>query len=564
MKNVSAVVIALLASTSLARAADMPATPPPAVPWNWTGLYLGGHIGAGFGNSSFSDSSGPAIFGGTVQTSAAVGGGQIGYNWQVPNSAVVFGVETDADLMSSDGSATCLASSGFFLSANCRVRPIAGGSFTGRLGIATGNAGRTLVYAKGGVAWLDETTDITTNAALPYAPSSLDGVRWGWTLGAGVERALTPAWSLRLEYDYAQFGATSMATPASYLQVSPPSAFGYLPTAGGTTNVGQSLQTVKLGLNYRLGEDLHAQWQPAASDYHLRGTQDAPVVPDAEIEIGGRVWYSAGRFQKDLATTQSASLTGLLISRLTYDTTAASGELFARIDSSSNIFVKGFIGGGKILSGTMHDEDWGAFDGQIPYSNTQSSVTGDLAYGTFDVGYSVFRGPSANVGGFVGFNYYQEDKSAYGCSQIANAYSDCVPAFPNSTLGITENDKWYSLRVGLNGVVTLADRWKLTADAAYLPYVAFRGTDDHLQRTDVSNTLSPESGSGQGVQLEALLSYAVSNAFSVGAGGRYWAMWAPTAYTNGFSTPCPCQGLPVRTERYGAFLQASYKMDGLR
>jgi len=214
---------------------------------------------------------------------------------------------------------------------------------------------------------------------------------------------------------------------------------------------------------------------------------------------------------------------------LTYDTTAATGELFARIDTASNVFVKGFIGGGKILSGNLHDEDWGLGNFQIPYSNTQSSVTGDLAYGTFDVGYSLFRGPSANVGGFVGFNYFGENKSAYGCTQIANPYSDCVPALPNSTLGITEDDNWYSLRVGVSGVVTLADRLKLTADAAYLPYVAFRGTDNHLLRTDVSNTISPETGSGQGVQLEAILSYAFSNAFSIGAGGRYWAMWIPSA-----------------------------------
>jgi hypothetical protein len=66
------------------------------------------------------------------------------------------------------------------------------------------------------------------------------------------------------------------------------------------------------------------------------------------------------------------------------------------------------------------------------------------------------------------------------------------------------------------------------------------------------------------VQLETILSYAVSNAFSVGAGGRYWAMWAPGASVDGFSQGCPCQAQPLRTERYGAFLQASYKIDGLK
>jgi opacity protein-like surface antigen len=565
MKKKSAAAFALILTPAFAIAADMPDVyRAPPVLWSWTGFYFGGHVGAGFGNSSFSDPAGPAIYGGNVRGTTASGGGQIGYNWQIPNSAFVLGIEADADVISANGSGTCLASSGFFVSANCRAHPDAGGSFTGRVGYATGQSGRTLLYVKGGLAWLDERIDITTNGTLPYSPTSLDGVQWGWTLGAGVERALTPAWSFRLEYDYANFGNAGMATPTSFFQVAPPSPFGYVQTPGGTTSVGQSLQTIKVGLNYKLGQDVDARWQPPASEYNLRGMTDAPVVPAAEVEVGGRVWYSSGRFQKDLSTSQSQTMPGLLVSRLTYESSAASGELFGRIDTSSNIFVKGFVGGGKILSGNMHDEDWVIFNGQVPYSNTQSNVTGDLAYGTFDVGYSLFRGPSSNVGGFVGFNYYDENKSAYGCKQIANAFSDCVPAVPNSTLGITEDDKWYSLRVGVNGVVTLADRLKLTADAAYLPYVAFRGTDNHLLRTDVSNTVSPESGAGQGVQVEAILSYAFSNAFSVGAGGRYWAMWAPSASTNAFGTPCPCQGLPVSTERYGGFIQASYKFDGLR
>ncbi|MBR0932302.1 outer membrane beta-barrel protein [Bradyrhizobium jicamae] len=562
MKMISAATFALALTPGFAFAADMPEIyRAPPVLWSWTGFYVGGHVGAASWNSSFSDPSGSSIFGGTVRTSAISGGGQIGYNWQVPASPFVLGIEADADLIGGNGSGTCFASSGFFISANCRVRPDTGGSFTGRLGYATGRSGRTLLYVKGGVAWLDERIDSTTNGVLPYAVSSLDDVRWGWTAGAGVERALTPAWSFRLEYDYAKFDNVGMATPTSFLQVLPP-AFAYVPTASAVTNVSQNLQTVKVGLNYKFGQDIDARWQPSEADYHLRGTADAPFVPEAEVEIGGRVWYSSGRFQKDLSTTRSQTMPGLLVSRLTYDTTAASGELFGRIDTASNIFVKGFVGGGKILSGNMHDEDWGIFNLTVPYSNTQSTVSGDLAYGTFDVGYSLFRGPSANVGGFVGFNYYEENKSAYGCRQIANPFSDCVPAIPNSTLGITEDDKWYSLRIGVNGVVTLADRLKLTADAAYLPYVAFRGTDNHLLRTDVANTISPESGAGQGVQVEAVLSYAVSDAFNVGAGARYWAMWAPSAYTNGFSTPCPCQGLPVSTERYGGFLQASYKFGG--
>jgi len=119
------------------------------------------------------------------------------------------------------------------------------------------------------------------------------------------------------------------------------------------------------------------------------------------------------------------------------------------------------------------------------------------------------------------------------------------------------------MRIGINSVVKLTDRLTLTGDAAYLPFVTFSGTDNHLLRTDVTNTVSPETATGRGVQLEAILSYAIAKYFSVGAGGRYWAMWAP-GNSDTFSQGCPCQTLPVRTERFGGFLQASYKFDGLK
>jgi hypothetical protein len=438
------------------------------------------------------------------------------------------------------------------------------GSLTGRVGFVTGGQGHALIYAKAGGAWLQERIDVTTNWLLPPVSTGFDGMRWGWTAGVGVEKALTPAWSFRLEYDYANFGNVNVATPASYRQVLPPFNT-YVATAGGTSSVSQNLHTVKVGLNYKVGEDLYARWEPSASDYHLRGTTDAGYVPDAEIEIGGRTWYSSGRFQKDLGSSTDQTQQNVLNSRLTYNTTAASGEVFGRIDTSSNVFLKGFIGGGKILSGNMHDEDWVIFGATVPYSNTLSSpVTGDLGYATIDVGYSLFRGPSANVGGFIGYNYFRENRSAYGCTQIANSNSDCVPALSSSILGITEDDKWNSLRIGVNGTVKLMDRLTLTADAAYLPFVAFRGFDNHLLRSDVANTVSSETGTGQGVQLEAILSYAIGKSFSVGAGGRYWAMWATDASTNIFGMACPCQTLPARTERYGGFVQASYKLDGLK
>lgn len=565
MKTVSVAVLGLLLGSNFAGAADMPAIVPalvPVAPWSWTGLYIGGHVGGGFGNSQFADPAGAAIYGGAVRSPMFLVGGQAGYNWQIPNSNFVVGAEVDAAASFADGTATCLASSGFFISANCRVRQDATGSLTGRVGWVTGARGHTLVYAKGGGAWLRERFDITTNALTPALSTGFDGARFGWTVGAGVEKALTPAWSFKVEYDYANFGALSTATPTSYLQVLPPFNNGYLQTAGSTSSVSQNLQTIKVGLNYKVGVDADARWEP--SDYHLRGATDAGFIPGAEVEIGGRVWYSSGRFQKDLGATIDQAQQNVLVSRLTYDTTAASGEVFGRVDSSSNVFLKGFIGGGKLMSGNMHDEDWVIFNATVPYSNTLSNrVTGDIGYVTLDLGYSLFRGPSANIGGFVGYNYYRDDKSAFGCVQIANRNSACATPIPNSTLVITENNRWNSFRIGANGVVKIMDGLTLTADAAYLPFANFKGTDNHVLRTDVTDTVSPEAGTGHGMQLEAILSYAIGKSFSIGAGGRYWAMWAPGASTNIFGTDCPCQTLPVRTERYGGFIQASYKLGGL-
>ena len=126
------------------------------------------------------------------------------------------------------------------------------------------------------------------------------------------------------------------------VQVLPPFNNGYLRTAGGTTSVSQNLQTVKIGLNYKIGVDGDARFQPAESDYRLRGATDAGVIPGIEVEIGGRTWYSSGRFQKDLGATANQPLQNVLVSRLTYDTTAASGEVFGRLDSSSEHLPQGF------------------------------------------------------------------------------------------------------------------------------------------------------------------------------------------------------------------------------
>ena len=551
--------LVVLGFASGAYAADIPVKAPvfkaaPAAPvWNWTGLYIGAHVGGGLGISNFSDPIGPSIFGDNVRTPAFLGGGQIGYNWQAANSPWVYGVEADVSGLISEGTNTCFAFSGFYISANCHVRPDVTSSLTGRVGYATGWQGHTLLYGKGGAAWIHDNIDIAVNAVLPAQTTSATYSKLGWTIGGGVEQALTPAWSMSLEYDYFNFGNGGVTAPTSFFQAVFPN--GYVATPPFAANVNQNFQEVKLGLNYRFGADPGASWD--ASSKAAYPVKAPPMVASGwEVEGGGRYWYSSGRFQKDLGA--GPGVTNVLNSRLTYTSTGNSGEFFARIDSPYRVFVKGFIGGGSLNNGTMNDEDWLLFANSVPYSNTVSSVSGNMTYGTIDLGFNGLQGQYYKAGPFVGYNSYTENKSAYGCTQISNPNSDCVPAIPTSTLAITENDQWRSLRVGVNGEVMLTQSLKLSGDVAYLPYVKFTGTDDHVLRALVS----PESGTGQGVQLEGIISYYVTPAFSIGAGGRYWAMWSDNSYTNFGGAPCPCQALPVKTERYGTFLQAAYKFGG--
>ena len=471
---------------------------------------------------------------------------------------MVLGVEADASWLASDGTSTCLAFSGFYVSANCHAQPDFIGDLTARVGWAYGLYGHSLFYVKGGATFIHNQIDIATNSTpsfglAPLATSSAF-TEVGWTVGAGVEHAITPAWSVKLEYSYAGFGGETAATPPGLAQPVPAVNLYFL-TSSSATRISQNFQEVSLGLNYKFGTAApSALWTSAPAIF----SAGAPVPVSAagwEFELGARDWVSNGRFQKDLGSTPDPGTSNILNSRLTYNTTANSAELFGRVEAPQNIFVKGNFGAGWISSGQLNDEDWVIFGGTVPYSNTTSAVSGDLSYATGDIGYDVLRGIGYRLGAFVGYNYYTENKSANGCVQIANPFSDCVPPIENSVLVITENNTWNSLRVGLNGSIMVTERLKVEEDVAYLPYVAFKGTDDHLER----DLTIQESGTGMGLQLESILSYSITDQLSIGVGGRYWAMWAAkNAIADEDGAPCPCQTQPARTDRFGVFVQLDY------
>ena len=527
---------------------------PPHVSFNWTGLYAGAHAGPAFALADIASPYGPSIFGDQVRMPGFMLGGQVGYNWQLAGSPWVLGLEGELSWLDADGSNNCFSPSGQFTSSTCSARPHYTGTLTGRAGVAFGPAGRTLVYGKGGAAFLHNRVDMTTNETFGGTVDAThsSGTVWGWTLGAGIEQALTPAWSLKLEYDYRRFADMAMATPATVITADDGTE---TPVAASSASIRQSMHTVKLGLNYHFGADARAAWRP--------GEEAMAAVSPAggwNVEIGSRYWYSSGRFQKDIPSEHVTSTS--LASRLTYDkVTGHSAEIFGRIDTPWLVFVKGFAGLGRTTGGHMNDEDWAV---QNPatgvsgaYSNTFSTLDdNNMNYQTIDVGLNLLSGPGYKVGPLVGYSRVYERYSSGNCVQIASPASGICGAVVAAGPMITETDTWQSLRVGLAGDLWITPRWRISGDIAYLPYVRFDGIDNHWLRSLVSQ----ESGTGRGVQMEAMVSYHVTPQFSVGVGARYWAMWT-TSGSDIYDGILTERTDTYRYERFGGLFQASYKFN---
>jgi hypothetical protein len=303
--------------------------------------------------------------------------------------------------------------------------------------------------------------------------------------------------------------------------------------------------------------------------------QKAPPVPDIgyfvpqpipayQLDFAARYWFGNSKTSKNLYDLPSSS--GAMVSRLTYNhLNTHSGELFGRIGFTNGWFAKGYVGGGVIAKGSLTDEDFPP--GIDPYSKTNSDQrNGFLTYGSADIGYNIVRGGDFRVGAFVGYHYFNEGMNAFGCSQAAGNPDICNPAFPASIEAISQNNIWQSVRVGLDTTVMLGDRFKFSAEGAWLPYVHLSGTDAHLLRigSDVGDFTGPvpEDGTGMGYQLEALLSYQVTPYASIGVGGRYWHMATKgNAHFENHVVGVDAGPQPVdwKTDIYGVFVQGSIK-----
>jgi hypothetical protein len=270
------------------------------------------------------------------------------------------------------------------------------------------------------------------------------------------------------------------------------------------------------------------------------------------FELGARYWFSSGTFSKDVFGPAGAGL----VSRLNYTgLTSQAGELFGSVKGVNSFFLKWNVGVADTFTGTLIDEDFPP--GTVPYSRTTSAQNnGSLAYATIDVGYNVVSSPFWQIGPFLGINFLRERMNATGCEQTAGNPNICaLPPFTTTELGIQQRADWYSARIGVAGEWNVTNQFKLSGNGAWLPYTSLVAADTHLLTNLPKPTFT--QGGGNGVQLEAIASYAISDSFSIGIGGRYWFMQAQGQRD---LNPIDLGFVPekTKTERYGVFLQGAY------
>src|SRR5215471_6834615 len=162
---------ALLALAAPAAAADIPARPytkapapaytPPQVIYNWTGFYIGGHVGGAFAGDT------------TFQSSDArfLGGVQGGFDYQFAPNWVV-GIEAQYSWLPANNNGVLFPANTLVTSNTDQI-----GSVTGRVGYTWGP---TLVYAKGGYSWRNGNLSVS-NGGVPQGFTATGNNKDGYT-----------------------------------------------------------------------------------------------------------------------------------------------------------------------------------------------------------------------------------------------------------------------------------------------------------------------------------------------------------------------------------------------
>lgn len=224
--------VAIAAVSASAFAADLPSrrappvyVPPPVPLFSWTGFYIGGDVGYAFGRDSVRQVGaplglGPDAYYQTGFPNGTTGGAHIGYNFSTQSLPVlgqlaggfsglpfiggfggaggVVGVEGDVQGTDYRGSVAFAGATPAAFTTRNQIN----GSARGRIGIAVD---RALFFATGGAAFA-QFQNSYASPAFTGGYQNLTHTRVGWTVGGGIEYAITTQFSLRGEYRYIDFG----------------------------------------------------------------------------------------------------------------------------------------------------------------------------------------------------------------------------------------------------------------------------------------------------------------------------------------------------------------------
>jgi high affinity Mn2+ porin len=436
----------VLATCSLALAADLPSSLPTKAParvasYDWSGLYLGGHVG--YGGGGFGPGTNPLPEQGVFlphSITGLIGGYQVGYIKQLSNR-VVLGIEADATFTSpQDGAALTRAPFNTTLDYVGAVR--------GRVGYAYGT---WLPYVTGGFAWGHSHVNVNDGAG--NIVSSPGQYQTGWTAGAGVEFAVGGNWSAAVEYDYVDLQSRMLDL----------SSFG-LPGV----NVDPRTHLAKLKLNYRFGNvlpftepvagktalpeptdwNVHAQTtflpsaypafrSPYAGVDSLPGGSQARETWTATAFLGWRLW-EGGEFYFNPELAQGFGLNGTLgLAGFPNGEAQKAGAAYPKL-RAQRYYLKQTFG----LGGEQEEVEDAA--NQLPGKRDIDRITlilGRFAIGDFFDGNSYAKDPRADF-----MNWAMWSSAAY----------DFPADLPGYTRGgvVELNRKDWAVRAGLFEVPT--------------------------------------------------------------------------------------------------------------
>ena len=228
------------------KALDAPAS------FDWTGYYAGAHLDYQAGQSRWSESRFGALgaagvfdVGKGYDFSSGTGSYAIGFQGRYDYMDAwhhVFGVEGDIwfpNTVSGNQTFTTAAAGSGTYSETVQFS----GTLRARLGYAASN---WLFYLTGGFAWSFDQFARTQISGAPAGSNVAAGSgesqslvpRYGGVIGAGADIALNDRWSARIEYLFIDYASRDVA----------------FPVAAQHFDSSLSLQTIRLGLDYKIGQ----------------------------------------------------------------------------------------------------------------------------------------------------------------------------------------------------------------------------------------------------------------------------------------------------------------------